>query len=71
MKTNNMKFWEAMKSMQEGKKVTRTVWGWENKYIYLGKNNVIMNEKDEPIENFNYIGNKDDWKIYESKKEDN
>lgn len=59
-----MKFWEAMKCLEEGKKVRRKT--WENEYIYLDEHNVIMNEEDEPIE---YIGNKDDWEIYEHKKD--
>ena len=66
MKTNNMKFWEAMKLMEEGKKVRRKTW-LENEYIYLDEYNIIMDEKDEPLETMHYIG-QNDWEIYEPKK---
>ena len=61
-----MKFWEAMKHLEEGKKVRRTIWE-ENEYLYVDENHDI---KDEEGYHFELCTTgKDDWEVYEPKKE--
>ena len=59
-----MKFWEAMKAMQEGKKVRKKIWN-EDCYLTI-KNNYIVDEWDDDKITFSLDG---DWEIYEEKKE--
>lgn len=59
-----MKFWEAMRELQEGKKVRNKDWA-EEQYIYLTADNEIFDEQD--IECcFNFIGS--EWEIYDDRK---
>ena len=61
-----MKFWEAMKCLEEGKKVRKKIW---DKDCYLTiKNNHIVDEwdDDEIVSTLSLDG---EWEIYEPKKE--
>ena len=62
-----MKFWEAMKCLEEGKKVRRLGWH-EGEYLYIDEKHNICDEYGNYAE-LCYIGNKDNWEIYEEKKE--
>ena len=62
-----MKFWEAMKEMQNGKKVRKADWK-EGKYLCLDKEYNIEDEKGHYSKLF-CVGDKDDWEIYEEKKD--
>ena len=59
-----MKFWEAMKAMEEGKKVRKKIWD-EDCYLTI-KNNYIVDKWDDDKITFSLDG---DWEIYEEKKE--
>ena len=58
-----MKFWEAMKEMQNGKKVRKKTWD-ENCYLIM-KDNYIVDEWDDDKITFSLDG---DWEIYEEKR---
>ena len=63
-----MKFWEAMKAMQEGKKVRNKEWTNEQ-YLYLSADNQILDEHGY-VASIDYIGlGETTWEIYEEKKE--
>ena len=63
-----MKFWEAMKAMEEGKKVRAVGWKPEY-YIYLNEKFEIR-DSDGFFANFHEVIHlKMDWEIYEEKKE--
>ena len=57
-----MKFWEAMKALEEGKKVRKKDWD-EWKYLHLNDSNCIVNEVDMYV-CINLIHINDDWEIY-------
>ena len=59
-----MKFWEAMKALEEGKKVRKKTWN-EDCYLTI-KNNHFVDEWDDDEITFSLDG---DWEIYEEKKE--
>lgn len=61
-----MKFWEAMKCLEEGKKVRKKIWHKDG-YLTI-KNNHIVDEwdDDEIVSTFSLDG---EWEIYEPKKE--
>lgn len=62
-----MKFWEAMKSLEEGKKVRSKDWS-EEQYIYLTADNVIFDEHNRECYS-NFIGTKiSEWEIYDDRK---
>lgn len=62
-----MKFWEAMKAMEEGKKVRNEKWT-KDQYLYLSISNEILDEKGRDV-GINYIGIAgSNWEIYEEKK---
>lgn len=62
-----MKFWEAMKAMEEGKKVRNKDW-MEEFYIYLNEDNDILDERDAVCD-LNFIGEKgSEWEIYDDRK---
>lgn len=62
-----MKLWEAMKAMEEGKKIRKTDWD-EYQYIQLNNNNCVINEAGL-FSYFNLTHVNDEWEIYEEKKE--
>ena len=57
-----MKFWEAMKALEEGKKVRKKDWD-EWKYLHLNDSNCIINEVGMYV-CINLIYINDDWEIY-------
>ena len=60
-----MKFWEAMKAMQEGKKVRRSDWG-ENCYLYINEDGSFYDNREQiPI--LYTVGT--EWEIYDDRKE--
>ncbi len=62
-----MKFWEAMKSMEEGKKVRNKDWT-DEQYIYLTADNEIFDEHNNECY-LNFIGTKDsEWEVYDNRK---
>ena len=61
-----MKFWEAMKALEEGKKIRKVYWN-ENEYYYLDDDFVTRNENNNYIV-ISYEGN-EEWEIYEEKKD--
>ena len=62
-----MKFWEAVKAMEEGKKVRRTYWE-KDAYIHIDYDNILRDNYNNPQDLY-YISNDDgDWEIYEEKK---
>ena len=61
-----MKFWEAMKYLEEGKKIRKVYWN-ENEYYYLDDDFVTRNENNNYIV-ISYEGN-EEWEIYEEKKD--
>lgn len=62
-----MKFWEAMKAMEEGKKVRNKDW-MEEFYICLNEDNDILDERDAVCD-LNFIGEKgSEWEIYDDRK---
>lgn len=62
-----MKFWEAMKSMEEGKKVRNKDWT-EEQYIYLTADNEMFDEDDGRCF-LSFIGEKgSEWEIYDDRK---
>lgn len=61
-----MKFWEAMKCLEEGKKVRRTIWK-ENEYLYVDEKHEIKDEEGYYAELC--TTGKDDWEVYEPKKD--
>lgn len=63
-----MKFWEATKALEEGKKVRRSYWE-EDSYIYIDSDNNLRDNYGG-LPNLYYIpDDDDDWEIYEDKKE--
>ena len=63
-----MKFWEAMKAMEEGKKVRNEEWT-KDQYLYLSTSNEILDEKGQDV-GINYIGIAgSNWEIYDDRKE--
>lgn len=61
-----MKFWEAMKSMEEGKKVRNKNWTKEE-YIYLTADNEVFDEcGNECI--LSFIRKGSEWEIYDDRK---
>lgn len=63
-----MKFWEAMKALEEGKKVRRSYWEKDN-YIYIDSDNILRDNYDDPQDLYYIPNDDDDWEIYEGKKE--
>ena len=63
-----MKFWEAMKAMEEGKKVRNEEWS-EHQYIYLDKNDKSIIDEEEDYFPIRYIEDEEIWEIYEEKKD--
>lgn len=63
-----MKFWEAMKAMEEGKKVRKAYWS-EHQYIYLDKKNRCIIDDGEDYFSIGNIEDEEEWEIYEEKKE--
>ena len=61
-----MRFWEAMKVLEEGKKVRKLEWE-EDSYIYL-KDDIIFWHDDEPFFT-SEIDFENKWEIYKEKKE--
>lgn len=62
-----MKFWEAMKSMEEGKKVRNESWR-EDWYLCLDKQGHIVDELGAVCD-LNFIGTKgSEWEIYDDRK---
>ena len=57
-----MKFWEAMKALEEGKKVRKKEWD-EWKYLQINDSNCIINEVGMYV-CINLIHINDDWEIY-------
>lgn len=64
-----MKFWEAMKAMEEGKKVRNVNWG-EHQYIYLDKNDKSIIDEEEDYFPIRYIDDEEIWEIHEEKYEE-
>lgn len=63
-----MNFWEAIKALEEGKKVRRSYWE-EDSYIYIDSDNNLRDNYGA-LPNLYYIpDDDDDWIIYEGKKE--
>ena len=62
-----MKFWEAVKSMQEGKKVRLFTWS-PNQYIYLNETTKIVDETGH-LYGIDYISMENVWELYEEKRE--
>lgn len=63
-----MQFWEAMKKMQEGRKVFRRWWDASYcEYIYLNDKNNIVDNLDR-IYHIDYRVY-DDWEVYEDIRE--
>lgn len=63
-----MKFWEAMKAMQEGKKVRRSGWYDKDDYLYIDEDTYIR-DKYGNYTQICSLGETDNWEIYEEKKE--
>lgn len=63
-----MNFWEAIKALEEGKKVRRSYWEEDN-YIYIDSDNVLRDNYDDPQDLYYIPDDDDDWIIYEEKKE--
>lgn len=64
-----MKYWEAMKLIDEGKKVKHKSWA-DGCYIYkddLG--NVVCADGEQYVETFYYSFNDYHWEIYDDRKE--
>ena len=60
-----MKFWEAMKALEEGKKVRKTSWT-ENCYLYIDEDGSFYDNREQiPI--LYTIGT--EWETYEEKKD--
>lgn len=58
-----MNFWEAIKALEEGKKVRRSYWE-EDSYIYIDSNNVLRDNYGA-LQDLYYIPDDDnDWTIY-------
>ena len=62
-----MKFWEAIKAMEKGKKVRRVYWE-KDVYIHIDNDDILRDNYNTPQDLY-YIPNDDDWEIYEEKKE--
>lgn len=60
-----MKFWEAMKAMEEGKKVRKVNWE-DEAYIYINENSEIRDNED--FYPALYCIN-EEWEIYDDRKE--
>lgn len=64
-----MKYWEAMKLIDEGKKVRHKSWA-DGCYIYKDDLGNVVNSDDDPyVEIFNYSFNDYHWEIYDDRKE--
>ena len=62
-----MNFWEAIKSLEEGKKVRRSYWE-EDSYIYIDSDNNLRDNYGG-LPNLYYIpDDDDDWEIYKDRK---
>ena len=61
-----MKFWEAVREMQDGKKVRRKNW-LDRDYIYM-ENGKLMNEQGKRYL-IDYVFNDDEWEIYDKRKD--
>ena len=61
-----MKFWEAMKAMEEGKKVRKESW-LKDEYIYISEVNCIIVDENGNV--YKMSDSRGDWEIYEEKKE--
>ena len=60
-----MKFWEAMKLLEEGKKVRKTSWA-ENRYLYIDEDGSFYDNREQiPI--LYTVGT--EWEIYDDRKE--
>ena len=63
-----MNFWEAIKALEEGKKIRKSYWEEDN-YIYIDSDNNLRDNYGG-LPNLYYIpDDDDDWIIYEEKKE--
>lgn len=64
-----MKFWEAIKALEEGKKVRRAYWE-KDVYIHIDHDNILKDNSNHPQDLY-YIPNDDDndWEIYDDRKE--
>lgn len=60
-----MKFWEAMKCLEEGKKVRKCEWR-KDEYIYIDENVILTQGKLKY--NF-YNPTNSEWEIYDDRKE--
>ena len=61
-----MKFWEAVREMQDGKKIRRKTWD-DGDYIYMNYGELI-DERDKQY-SINYVFNDDEWEIYDERKD--
>ena len=60
-----MKFWEAMKCLEEGKRVRKTSWA-ENRYLYIDEDGSFYDNREQiPI--LYTVGT--EWEIYDDRKE--
>lgn len=60
-----MKFWEAMKCLEEGKKVRVKYWS-NNGYIMMNSSGYIIDEKGRIV---NINNTEDEWELYDDRKE--
>lgn len=63
-----MKFWEAIKCLEEGKKITRTYWE-KDAYIYIDDDNILRDNYNTAQDLYYIPNDNDDWEVYEEKKE--
>lgn len=63
-----MGFWEAVKAIEEGKKVRRTYWE-KDAYIYIDHDNILRDNYNNPQDLYYIPNDDDDWEIYEEKRE--
>lgn len=61
-----MKFWEAMKLLQEGEKVRAKGW-YRDAYIYLNPIGNIVDEQEEIYEIYSLFG-LEEWEVYTERK---
>jgi hypothetical protein len=59
-----MQTWEALKALQEGKKVRRTSWDEKDNYIYLNENGSLRHSNGTRYRLEHHI-NRNDWEIIE------
>ena len=61
-----MKFWEAVREIQDGKRIRRKNW-LDRDYIYM-ENGKLMNEQGKRYL-IDYVFNDDEWEIYDERKD--